>query len=827
MTMAVKPKTVSKPEKNQTLQDDLSHLSKAIIANAGVGIYIVQNGKFVYVSELYQKLSGYTNTELLGKYSLNNIYSDDREMVRDEAIKCLKRESFEPYEYRFIKKNNEVMWVLETITPIVYKDDRATLGSFMDITERKKAEEKLRYEEERFRAIANNSSDIIAILNQEGIITYENPAVERSLGLKTEERIGASIFDRIHPDDLNFARDAFNKFTLNPSSQSINFPVRQIRLRHQDGSWRTFETSGSKLLQNNIIQGVIINLRDITERKKAEEDLRESEEKYRLIFEYSPLGLLSFDEKGVIVACNDNFVKIIGSSREKLIGLNMLNLPDKNIVSAMQKALNGSPNFYEDDYSSVTARKITLVRCLFAPMNVGDGYIPGGVGIIEDITEHKKAESQRVAALDALRKSEDKYRTLIETTDTGYVIIDQDGLVRDANSEYVRLTGHHNFSEIVGRSIMEWTAESEKEKNAEAVTACFDKGYIRNLEIDYVDAKGNIIPIEINATCMEIEGKKHTITICRDISPRKHMEEKIRHKERRFRALVENSSDIIVVLDREGIVTYENPAFRKVLGFKPEERIGANGFELVHPDDLEHLANKVIILFTDTNDPVVQFEVRLRHKDGSWRKFEAVGSNLVNNNVVESIIINYRDITERKKMEDALLESEQRYRQLSMIDDLTQLYNSRYFYLQLEREIERSNRYKQPLTLVMLDLDNFKAFNDTYGHVEGDYVLLRLGQVIKRCLRETDSAYRYGGEEFTIVLPMTTNAEGMVTAQRIQMELKKEVFSPGLDQQIYVTVSIGLAQYKHREEMKAFVHRVDQLMYQAKKDGRDRICPES
>jgi len=90
-----------------------------------------------------------------------------------------------------------------------------------------------------------------------------------------------------------------------------------------------------------------------------------------------------------------------------------------------------------------------------------------------DITERKRADK-------ALRESEIKYRTLIETTDTGYVIIDQDGLVRDANSEYIRLTGHHALSEIVGRSVMEWTAESEKEKNAEAVNACFDKGYIRN-----------------------------------------------------------------------------------------------------------------------------------------------------------------------------------------------------------------------------------------------------------------------------------------------------------------------------------------------------------
>ncbi len=343
----------------------------------------------------------------------------------------------------------------------------------------------------------------------------------------------------------------------------------------------------------------------------------------------------------------------------------------------------------------------------------------------------------------------------------------------------------------------------------------------------FVAKDGTLKHVEIHGSPLIRDGQvAGTISVARDITERKLMEEKLRREEQRFRALVEHSSDIIVLLNLEGIITYINPAVEKVLGFKPEERIGAKGFELVHPDDMKFLTDSFNTLARDTNSPVIQGEMHLRHKDGSWRTFEAVGSNLVNNNVVEAVIVNYRDITERKQAEDVLKESEQRYRELSIIDDLTQLYNSRHFYAQLEIEIERSNRYEQPLTLLLLDLDKFKEFNDKYGHVEGDYVLSRLGQVIKRCLRDPDSAYRYGGEEFTIMLPMTTSEEGIVTAKRIQTELRKETFSPVLDQNIYMTVSIGLAQYKPKEEMKTFVHRVDKLMYQAKKNGRDRICPD-
>jgi diguanylate cyclase (GGDEF)-like protein len=185
------------------------------------------------------------------------------------------------------------------------------------------------------------------------------------------------------------------------------------------------------------------------------------------------------------------------------------------------------------------------------------------------------------------------------------------------------------------------------------------------------------------------------------------------------------------------------------------------------------------------------------------------------------------ELAERKLMEAALKNIGKRYRELSIVDDLTQLYNSRHFYHQLKSEIARSNRYGHPLTLLLFDLDNFKAFNDAYGHVEGDHVLSRLAQVVKRCLRETDFAFRYGGEEFTIILPMTTGRDGIVTAEKIRIELNKETFSPAPGQAIHMTASIGLAQYKPQEDMEAFVHRVDQLMYQGKKNGKDRVCSES
>jgi diguanylate cyclase (GGDEF)-like protein/PAS domain S-box-containing protein len=246
--------------------------------------------------------------------------------------------------------------------------------------------------------------------------------------------------------------------------------------------------------------------------------------------------------------------------------------------------------------------------------------------------------------------------------------------------------------------------------------------------------------------------------------------------------------------------------------------------DLVHTEDKAEFTRKN----EEANAQLIpfQWEGRLVIKGKIlWVHFESLPRPVANGDVIWTGIL--YDINDRKRAEEALRKSEERYRKLSIVDDLTQLYNSRHFYFQLKIEIDRSNRYEQPLTLLLLDLDNFKAFNDTYGHVEGDKVLRRLGLVVKRCLRQTDSAYRYGGEEFTILLPMTTSEQGTVTAERIRAKFKKELFSPAPGQGVYVTVSIGLAQYRTQEDMKVFVHRVDQLMYQGKKNGKDTVCSES
>lgn len=269
--MAAKQKSGKKSDNNTEIrQEDLSLLAKDIIANVGVGIYIVQHGKFVYVSDLYQKITGYTDKELIGTYSLNNIYPDDKEKVREQAIRCLKGERSGPYEYRFVTKNDEIIWVLEAVASIEYSGERAALGSFIDITERKNMEQKLQREEQLFKALTDQSSDIIVIVNREGLITYENKAIEEVLGFKANERLGCRGFDNIHPDDMSFVAREFERLF-----KDVNTPASrsEVRLRDINGNWTFFESVASNLSNNNVVEAVIINLRDITERKQIEQQL--------------------------------------------------------------------------------------------------------------------------------------------------------------------------------------------------------------------------------------------------------------------------------------------------------------------------------------------------------------------------------------------------------------------------------------------------------------------------------------------------------------------------------------------------------------------------
>ncbi len=187
----------------------------------------------------------------------------------------------------------------------------------------------------------------------------------------------------------------------------------------------------------------------------------------------------------------------------------------------------------------------------------------------------------------------------------------------------------------------------------------------------------------------------------------------------------------------------------------------------------------------------------------------------------DELLLRLKRVIRERRLARERTQMVEKLKKLSITDDLTGLYNSRHFYHQLAAEVKRYTRYKRPLALLMLDIDHFKHFNDTYGHLEGDQILSKIGGLITAGLRTMDTAYRFGGEEFTVILPETDANAAAAVAQRIRDEVEKTELS--VNSEGNITLSIGVTEYADGEAVSDFIKRADLAMYRSKEKGRNCI----
>lgn len=314
----------------------------------------------------------------------------------------------------------------------------------------------------------------------------------------------------------------------------------------------------------------------------------------------------------------------------------------------------------------------------------------------------------------------------------------------------------------------------------------------------------------------------------------------------RLRQIVDGSTVATFVIDENHIVTHWNKACEVTTGMAADQVIGTRDqWRAFYPEKRPVMADLIL-------DNAMEVEVEFFYRDkfrksalipgayeaesffadmgenGRWLFFTAAPLYDSDGRIIGAIET-LQDFTERRRAEAALRESEERYRQLSITDSLTKLYNSRHFFDQLEAEVQRSTRYGSPLSLLIMDIDNFKVFNDTCGHLEGDRVLGKLADAIRNCLRATDSAYRYGGEEFAVLLPETALENAQVVAERLRARFSSTPHktAPAEDGSVLLmptTVSIGVAQFVPGEDVNNFVRRTDSGTYEAKRRGKNCVC---
>lgn len=291
----------------------------------------------------------------------------------------------------------------------------------------------------------------------------------------------------------------------------------------------------------------------------------------------------------------------------------------------------------------------------------------------------------------------------------------------------------------------------------------------------------------------------------------------LQHSEARFRSLVQNSSDIVLITDAEGRITYQSPSTSHVLGYAHDHLLGKRLTELSAPDDQDNVQALFHTLISPTEAAPRPTTYRALHANGSWRWIETIGTNLLTDPHVQGIVLNSRDITERRQLEQQL-------RHQALHDALTGLPNRVLFHAQIEAALARSRRRQTRLAVLFLDLDNFKQVNDTQGHRAGDLLLQLVAERLRGSVRANDLPARMGGDEFAVLLEdIATIDDAIFVAERIIAELLRPFTLGGQTARIGTSIGIATGNGSHASAADLLRH-ADDAMYRAKQHGKGQYA---
>lgn len=408
-----------------------------------------------------------------------------------------------------------------------------------------------------------------------------------------------------------------------------------------------------------------------------------------------------------------------------------------------------------------------------------------------------------------------------------------DGLIVDVNQGFSALSGYYRY-EVVGISIKDISIWDNPEDRLIFTKELNDKGVCKNKEFVFQRKDKSRFYGMISARIISIDTVPHIISVVRDITERKKFEARIMESEEKYRSILNASPDDITITDLEGRILMISPAANKMFGYESDFNgfIGMQLLDLIIPEDVERAKFNIRQMYLkDSRRPN---EYRAMRQDKSVFDVEINSEFIYNENgIPDKMVFIIRDISERKLNEMQIqklvqqLEIEKNTAQLnSNTDSLTGLANRRHFDEVFITEFFRLRRSESELSLIMLDIDYFKKYNDNYGHLSGDNCLRKIATTLKTIIgRATDVVARFGGEEFIVILPDTDENGAKILGERIRKDIEDlAIPHKASDISKYVTVSIGIVTVYPSESVspEQVLKLVDEALYCAKKGGRNR-----
>ena len=687
-------------------------------------------------------------------------------------------------------------------------------------------------------------------LTTKSVIIEANLTMASILGMSRESLLRQPLIRFVYQEDQSGYHAHIKELFITGASEACEF---RLLNKNGDTVWIRMEALLVRSSDNQELCHAVIS--EITELKTTEETLRESEAKYRQLFDIESDALFLIDsQSGKLLEANLAAVSLYGYSRDELLNMRHVDLsaePEETEKATVEAGSIGTVFIPLRYHRKKDGTKF--------PVEINSASLlwkgrPAIMPAIRDISERMKAEA-------AIHRNASVQTILREITETAMFSISLEELYRELHRQVGRVLMARNFrillqDEASGQLVTVYGTDETtlipvqrmpgryladyimRQNQAKYVTSADFERLRADGEVDarfvewnewlgvpLLDSKRKVFgAVAIFSLASEQQFQPEDIEIFSIIAAqislvieRKQTEKKLRESEKRFRAIVENATDIIYSLSMEGIITYISPNWRQNPDDLINDLVGYPITKYMHPADQPAWWG-FFQQCKDTGEKQSNIEYRVRHKDGGWHWHTSSLSLMWDlDSATGSLIGIDRDINDRKLLEEEL-------RLQATTDGLTGIFNRRHFLMRAEEELQRMRRYGGSCALLMVDIDHFKEVNDNFGHDSGDVVLKLVANLCREAMRATDILGRVGGEEFAILLLEASVQEAVLVANRLRQSIQDTVFRTDNQHLIRLQASIGLAEhFTTIESLNELMVRADKALYRAKNEGRNRV----